>query len=161
MKILSNLNFRIVQIYFWIEIKCLPISNSSNLTLIKIHILGLLQILVNFVNLSVNDYFVISITWSSILYEDSFYIIFTVKHSFYTPVSRRAVLCDWVWWAGGRPHRFPHNNFSSVYRVFTKLGHMIPLWKGKNPIYFGVIRSKVKVTATINRIFDNRIVSAR
>jgi hypothetical protein len=23
---------------------------------------------------------------------------------------------------------------------------MIPLWKGKNPIYFGVIRSKVKVT---------------
>jgi hypothetical protein len=33
---------------------------------------------------------------------------------------------------------------------------MIPLWKGKNPIYFGVIRSKVKVTITINRIFDNR-----
>ena len=63
--------------------------------------------------------------------------------------------------AGGRPHRFPHNNFSSVYRIFTKLGHMIPLWKGKNPIYFGVIRSKVKVIITINRIFDNRIVSAR
>ena len=53
--------------------------------------------------------------------------------------------------AGGRPHRFPHNNCSSVYRIFTKLGHMIPLWKGKNPIYFGVIRSKVKVTVTINR----------
>jgi hypothetical protein len=35
---------------------------------------------------------------------------------------------------------------------------MIPLWKGKNPIYFGVIRSKVKVTITLNRIFDNRIV---
>jgi hypothetical protein len=30
---------------------------------------------------------------------------------------------------------------------------MIPLWKGKNPIYFGVIMSKVKVTVTINRIF--------
>jgi hypothetical protein len=29
---------------------------------------------------------------------------------------------------------------------------MIALWKGKNPIYFGVIRSKVKVTVTINRI---------
>jgi hypothetical protein len=41
--------------------------------------------------------------------------------------------------AGGRPHRFPHNNFSSVYRIFTKLGHMIPLWQGKNRIYFGVI----------------------
>jgi hypothetical protein len=40
---------------------------------------------------------------------------------------------------GGRPHRFLHNNFSSVYRIFTKLGHMIPLWKRKNPIYFGVI----------------------
>ena len=62
---------------------------------------------------------------------------------------------------GGRPYRFPHDSFSSVYRIFTKLGHMIPLWKGKNHIYFGVIRSKVKVTITINIIFDNRIVSAR
>jgi hypothetical protein len=34
---------------------------------------------------------------------------------------------------------FPHDNFSSVYWIFTKFGHMIPLWKGKNPIYFGVI----------------------
>jgi hypothetical protein len=84
-------------------------------------------------------------------------------HKFYLSVSRRAVLCDWVWRAvgGGRPHRFPHDNFSFVYWIFTKLGHMIPLWKGKNPIYFGVIRSKVKVTITVNRIFDNRIVSTR
>jgi hypothetical protein len=59
--------------------------------------------------------------------------------------------------AGVRPHRFPHN--SSVYRIFTKLGHMIPLWKGKNSNYFGVNRSKVKVTVTINIIFDNRVVS--
>jgi hypothetical protein len=36
----------------------------------------------------------------------------------------------------------------------------LPCGRGKNPIYFGVIRSKVKVTVTINRIFDNRIVSA-
>jgi hypothetical protein len=75
--------------------------------------------------------------------------------NFYTPVLRLAVLCDWVLRAGGHPH----NNFSSVYQIFTKLGHMIPLWKGKNLIYFGVIRSKVKVTITINRIFDNRVVS--
>jgi len=34
---------------------------------------------------------------------------------------------------------FPHDNFSSVYWIFTKHGHMIPVWKGKNPIYFGVI----------------------
>ena len=34
---------------------------------------------------------------------------------------------------------FPHDNFCSVYWIFNKLGHMIPLWKGKNPIYFGVI----------------------
>jgi hypothetical protein len=47
-----------------------------------------------------------------------------------------------------------HNNFSSVYRIFTKHGHMIPLWKGKNPIYFGVIRSR---SLTINIIFDNRV----
>jgi hypothetical protein len=38
---------------------------------------------------------------------------------------------------------------------------MIPLWKGKNLIYVGVIRSKVKVTITINKKIDNRIVSAR
>ena len=56
---------------------------------------------------------------------------------------------------------FPHDKFSSVYWIFTKLGHMIPLWKGKKPIYFGVIRSKVKITITINIIVDNRIVSAR
>ena len=80
-------------------------------------------------------------------------------NNFYTPVSRRAVLCDWVWRAGGCPHRFPHNNFSSVYQIFTKLGHMITLWKRKNPVYFGVIRSKV--TITINRIFYKRVVSAR
>jgi hypothetical protein len=63
--------------------------------------------------------------------------------------------------AGGRPQQFPHDNFSSVYRIFTKLGHMIPLWKGKNHLYFGVNMSKVKVTVTINIIVDNRIVSAR
>ena len=33
---------------------------------------------------------------------------------------------------------FPHDNFSSVYWIFSKLGHIIPLWKGKNPIYVGV-----------------------
>ena len=79
------------------------------------------------------------------------------KLNFYTSILRRSVLSDWVWWAGGRPH----NKFSSVYRIFTKLGHMIPMWKRKNPIYFGVIRSKVKITITINIIVDNRIVSAR
>jgi len=36
---------------------------------------------------------------------------------------------------------------------------MIVLWKGKNPIYIGVIRSKVKVTVTTNRMFDNWVVS--
>ena len=61
---------------------------------------------------------------------------------------------------GGHPHRFPHDNFSSVYWIFNKLGHMIPLWKGKNPIYFGVIKSKVKVTVTTNKNVDNRVVSA-
>jgi hypothetical protein len=61
---------------------------------------------------------------------------------------------------GGRAStQVSHNNFSSVYRIFTKLGHMIPLWMGKNPIYFGVIRSKVKVT--INKFVDNRIVSTQ
>jgi hypothetical protein len=34
---------------------------------------------------------------------------------------------------------FPHDNFGSVYWIFNKLDHVNPLWKGKNPIYFGVI----------------------
>ena len=76
--------------------------------------------------------------------------------NFYAPSETGLIM--WLGMAGGHPHRFPHNNFSSVYRIFTKLSHMIPLWKGKNPIYFGVIRSKVKVTVTINRIFDRLII---
>jgi hypothetical protein len=73
-------------------------------------------------------------------------LLFIVALSnFYSPVSRQGRIM-WLGMAGGRPHRFLYNNFSSVYRIFTKLGHMILLWKGKNPIYFGVIRSKVKVT---------------
>ena len=62
---------------------------------------------------------------------------------------------------GGRPGSFPHDNFSSVYRIFTKLGRMISMWKREYPIYFWVIRSKVKVTVTINIIFDKRVVFAR
>jgi hypothetical protein len=38
---------------------------------------------------------------------------------------------------------------------------MIPLWKGKNLIYFEIIRSKVKVTVTINRIFDKAYKNER
>ena len=65
------------------------------------------------------------------------------------PLSPRTLFCFlyarlergrimWLGMAGGRrPHRFPHDKFSSVYWIFTKLGHMIPLWKGKHPIYVG------------------------
>jgi hypothetical protein len=44
----------------------------------------------------------------------------------------------------GRPHRFPHNNFSSVYQIFTKLGHVIIGFKCLNHIHVGVslIRDK-------------------
>jgi len=35
---------------------------------------------------------------------------------------------------------------------------MIALWKGKTPIYFGVIRSKVNVTITINIIVNRLII---
>ena len=91
-------------------------------------------------------------------YKSNYHTITIMTAPFYMSVSRRAELCDWVQRAGGHPHRFPHNNFSSVYQIFTKPGHMIPLRKGKNPIYFGVIRSKVKVTITINIIFD-KVVS--
>ena len=49
---------------------------------------------------------------------------------------------------------FPHDNFSSIYWIFTTLGHQIPLWKGKNPIYFGVISSKIKVTVTMEHFIS-------
>jgi hypothetical protein len=49
---------------------------------------------------------------------------------------------------------FPHDNFSSEYWIFTKLDHMIALWKGKNPFHLEIIRSKVKVTVTVTLTFD-------
>jgi hypothetical protein len=66
-------------------------------------------------------------------YLKTFCVIFSISLYFYTPVSRRGRIM-WLGMAG----RFPHNNFSSVYWIFTKLDHMIALWKGKNPIYLGV-----------------------
>ena len=65
----------------------------------------------------------------------------------YTPVSRLGHIM-WLGMAGGQASTQVslHNNFSSVYWIFTKLGQLVPLWKGKNPIYVGVIRSKVNVT---------------
>ena len=35
---------------------------------------------------------------------------------------------------------------------------MIALWKGKNPIYFEVIKSKVKVNVTINKFVYHLII---
>jgi hypothetical protein len=49
-----------------------------------------------------------------------------------TKVIRKRPCCQKFFLTTGS---FPHNNFSSVYWILTKLGHMIPLWKGKNPIY--------------------------
>jgi hypothetical protein len=69
------------------------------------------------------------------------------------PIYRTKVIVQKPVWS------FPHDNFSSVNWIFNKLGNMIPLRKGKNSIYFGVIRSKVKITVTINIIVDNRMVS--
>ena len=43
---------------------------------------------------------------------------------------------------------------SDLYQTWP---HDSPV-EGKNPIYFGVIRSKVKVTVAINIIFHNRVV---
>jgi hypothetical protein len=59
---------------------------------------------------------------------------------------------------GGRRAGVP-TGFRTITLVLYKLGHMIPLWKGKNPIYVGVIRSKVKVTVNINIIADKMVVS--
>jgi hypothetical protein len=42
----------------------------------------------------------------------------------------------------------------------TNLATWFPCGKGRT-LFLGVIRSKVKVTITINIIFDNRIISAR
>ena len=42
----------------------------------------------------------------------------------------------WLGMADGRPHRVPHNNFSSVYRIFTKLGHMNSPIEGEEPYLF-------------------------
>jgi hypothetical protein len=57
----------------------------------------------------------------------SIYFIHKTAYHFYMP-SRQPYLM-WL----GMACRRPHNNFNSVYRIFTKLDHMIALWKGKNP----------------------------
>ena len=45
----------------------------------------------------------------------------------------------WLGMAGGCPHRFSHNNFSSVYRIFTKFGHM----EGEEPyIFWGHVKGQ-------------------
>ena len=74
------------------------------------------------------------------LYFQSFLFLLAIVFSvlpFDTPVTRRSVLCDWVWRAGGRPHRFPYNNFTSVYRIVTKLSHMIPGRRGRTFFILG------------------------
>jgi hypothetical protein len=37
---------------------------------------------------------------------------------------------------------YSNDDLDLVYWILTKPGHMIPLWKGKNPIYFGVISQR-------------------
>ena len=61
---------------------------------------------------------------------------------------------------------FPHDNFSSVYWILTKLGHMIPLWKRKNPIYIDAHIScstfkhnLVSLFFPAESYFDSRIAS--
>jgi hypothetical protein len=60
--------------------------------------------------------------------------------------------------AGGRPHRFLHNNFSSVYRIFIKLGHMIPCGRGRTLYILGSLGQRSR-SLIINIIFDNRVIS--
>jgi hypothetical protein len=57
---------------------------------------------------------------------------------YYTPVLRPGRIM-WLGMAGGRPHRFLHNNFSSVYRIFTKLGHIFSLSRHVNLVTNPVI----------------------
>ena len=60
------------------------------------------------------------------------------RNYFYTPVSRCVIGYGGRAGrqAGGRPHKFPHNNFSSVYRIFTKLGHTYSPVEGEEPYLF-------------------------
>jgi hypothetical protein len=61
--------------------------------------------------------------------------------------------------AGDRPHRFPHNNFSSIYRIFTKLATRFPCGRGRTLFILGSLGQRSR-SLTINRIVDNRVVSA-
>jgi hypothetical protein len=78
---------------------------------------------------------------------------------FITLVSRRAVLCYWVWRAGGRPHSFRTLTLVLYFGSLSNLTTWFPCGKGNYLIYFGIIRSKVKVTVNMNKCFDNRVVS--
>ena len=43
----------------------------------------------------------------------------------------------WLGMAGGRPHRFLHNNFSSVYRIFTNLATWFPCGRRRTLFILG------------------------
>ena len=86
----------------------------------------------------------------------------TVEHLFlYNNLETGRIM--WLGMAGGRPYRFPHNNFSSVCRIFTKLGHMIPLQKGKNlfilgslPLYLLIIYIDGRILWCTHFLFRNK-----
>ena len=58
------------------------------------------------------------------------YLFWVIRSKVMVTVTINIILITWS---------FPHDNFSSVYWIFNKRGHMIPMWKGKNLIYVGVI----------------------
>ena len=69
---------------------------------------------------------------------------------FYTPVLRQH--CDWVWWMGF------HTGFCTITLVLyigslPNLATWFPCRRGRTLFILGSLRSKVKVTVTINIMF--------
>jgi hypothetical protein len=71
-----------------------------------------------------------------------YFITSYVVMIFIRPSRDGAVLCDWVWRAGGRPHRFPPLTF------YPKINRVLPLPQGNHVAKFGkdpIYRTKVIV----------------
>jgi len=58
----------------------------------------------------------------------------------------------WVRASGRQQFKFPDDNSHILNRIGMKLGYMVTYKVRKNPNVFGVIVSKVKVTAAKNRL---------
>ena len=159
----------------WHHLLCYPLLNKDSLSIFQSSMNNMFLCFIAFKYVGSklfpflceknnNIYFVVivflSIFWCTFfgIYLRHFAHLVQMIKGLKAPFNLNNVRIMWLGMAG------VHTGFRTITLVLyigslPNLATLIPLWKGKNSVYFGVVRWKVKVTVTINRIFDNRVVS--